>query len=131
MHNYPISTNPELIVNPYINTSAEILKWAEEKIFYLQKNGVKKSQLIFDLGIGFNKNAQQSIKILKEINIFKNLNLPIYVGHSKKSFLDAINIAGDRPDKTLEISKYLILKKVNFLRIHDVVKHCYLRSNCE
>ena len=51
------------------------------------------------------------------------LDLPIYVGHSKKSFLDAIKIEGDRAQKTLIISKFLLQKKVDFLRVHDVLRH--------
>ena len=82
--------------------------------------GVKKSQLIFDPGIGFAKDQKQSIAILKYINSYEVLNLPIYVGHSKKRFLDLLDIEGDRAEKTLEVSKFLIAAGVDFLRVHDV-----------
>ena len=96
--------------------------------FLFRKKGVKKSQLIFDVGIGFGKNALQSIRILKNIDAFRVLGLPLYVGHSKKSFLDAINFSDfhlpnetfDRTKKTLVISKYLAHKNVDFIRVHDV-----------
>ena len=123
MHNLAIHANPSLIINPHININAEILRFAKEKISYLESKGVKKSQLIFDPGIGFSKNADQSIRILKNIDSYRELGLPLYVGHSKKGFLDALNIAGDRASKTLEISKFLIAKKVEFLRVHDVAAH--------
>jgi dihydropteroate synthase len=104
------------------------LNWAREKISYLGKRGVKKSQLIFDVGIGFGKNAAQSIRILKNIGSFTILGLPLYVGHSKKSFLDEVNCSNfseekkdlNRAEKTLIISKYLAQKNVEFLRVHDV-----------
>lgn len=123
MHNLAIQSNPELIVNPHLNVTKEILTWAREKISTLEKKGVKKSQLIFDVGIGFGKNAQQSIRVLKNIDAYRALGLPLYVGHSKKSFLDALEIPGDRAEKTLQVSKFLMEKNVEFLRVHDVLVH--------
>ena len=124
MHNLAIHSNPELIVNRDLNVVDEIINWAHQKINYLTAQKIQKSQLIFDPGIGFAKNSTQSIRILKNINAFRVLNLPIYVGHSKKSFLDALNIPSqpnlDRTAKTLILSQYLAQKNVEYLRVHDV-----------
>ena len=124
MHNLAIHSNPELIINRDLNVVEEIISWAHQKINYLTARKIQKSQLIFDPGIGFAKNSTQSIRILKNINAFRVLNLPIYVGHSKKSFLDAINIPSqpnlDRTSKTLILSQYLAQKNVEYLRVHDV-----------
>jgi len=124
MHNLAIHSNPDLIVNRDLNVVEEIINWAHHKIDFLTSRKIKKSQLIFDPGIGFAKNSTQSLRILKNINAFQVLDLPIYVGHSKKSFLDALNIPSqpklDRTAKTLIISQYLAQKKVDFLRVHDV-----------
>jgi dihydropteroate synthase len=129
MHNLAIHANKDLIINPHINLIEEILNWAKNKIIYLEKKGVEKSQLIFDPGVGFAKNAEQSIRILKNIDAFRQLGLPLYVGHSKKSFLDKVNCSDfngnnqdlSREEKTLVISKYLISKNIEFIRVHDVM----------
>jgi len=124
MHNLAIHSNPELIVNRDLNVVNEIINWAHQKINYLTSKKIQKSQLIFDPGIGFAKNSTQSIRILKNINAFRVLNLPIYVGHSKKSFLDSLNIPSqpnlNRTAKTLILSQYLAQKNVEYLRVHDV-----------
>jgi dihydropteroate synthase len=124
MHNLAIHSNHDLIVNRDLNVVDEIINWGQQKIAYLTSKKIQKSQLIFDPGIGFAKNSTQSIRILKNINALRVLNLPIYVGHSKKSFLDAINIPSqpnlDRTAKTLIISQYLAQKNVDYLRVHDV-----------
>ena len=124
MHNLAIHSNPELVVNRDLNVVDEIINWAHQKINYLTAQKIQKSQLIFDPGIGFAKNSTQSIRILKNINAFRVLDLPIYVGHSKKSFLDALNIPSqpnlDRTGKTLILSQYLAQKNVEYLRVHDV-----------
>ncbi len=126
MHNAAIPAVEGAVVNRNINLIREMLAWGEKKIAELGRKNVKKSQLIFDVGIGFGKDALQSIRVLKNINEFKKLDLPLYVGHSKKSFLDAIKIEGDRAEKTLVVSKYLLQKNVDFLRVHDVAAHVNL-----
>ena len=124
MHNLAIHANPDLIINPHLNINQEIISWAKDKIQKLTEFGVKKEQLIFDPGIGFAKNADQSIIILKNILDYRILDLPIYVGHSNKSFLDKVGIKDrGRSEKTLIISKYLIKKGVDYLRVHDVAAH--------
>ncbi len=126
MHSEKIVTNPDLFVNQHLKINDEILFWAQQKIAALKKKNVRKSQLIFDVGIGFGKDAQQCLRILKNIDFYRVLELPIYVGHSKKSFLDALKIDGDRAQKTVIISKYLLSKKVDYLRVHDVEAHTNL-----
>jgi len=134
MHSLSVPVNPQLVINENINVNKEILNWACEKISLLQKMGVKKSQLIFDVGIGFGKSAKQSICILKDINSYRILGLPLYVGHSKKSFLDEVKIdeefklknLDERAQKTLTVSKFLINQKIDYLRIHDVAEHVEL-----
>lgn len=129
MHSLCVPANPDIIINKSFNVTSEILQWAVEKIADLAKKGIKKSQLIFDPGIGFSKDADQSLRIIKHINDFRQLDLPIYVGHSKKSFLDALRIEGlsnnkeSRSQKTLIISKYLAAKGVDFIRVHDVLEN--------
>lgn len=123
MHCSQVPPVENAVINPYMNLNGEIIKWAKRKVRDLEKKGVKKSQLIFDPGIGFKKNAEQSVRILKFIHLYREIGLPLYIGHSKKSFLDAVKIPGDKAQKTLEISKHLIKKGVEFLRVHDVKDH--------
>lgn len=129
MHSLSVPANPDIIINKALNVTDEIITWAEKKIAYLEKKGIKKSQLIFDPGLGFSKNAEQSLRIVKNISAFKKIGLPIYVGHSKKSFLDALHIDGlsndkqSRPQKTLIISNYLARQNIDYIRIHNVAQN--------
>ncbi len=131
MHNVAVPAPQGSVVNRNINLVGEMLLWANQKIANLEKKGVKKSQLVFDPGIGFAKDALQSIRILKNIDSFRSLDLPIYIGHSKKSFLAAIDFSDykkdlSREEKTLIISRYLVKKNVDFIRVHDVLEHSIL-----
>lgn len=127
MHNLAIHADPNIIINRELNVFQQISRWAQQKIAFLEAKNIKKSQLIFDPGIGFSKDPKQSIRILKNIEAYRHLGLEIYVGHSKKSFLDHLQIPNqpnlDRAQKTLIISQYLAHKKVDYLRVHDVLEN--------
>ncbi len=129
MHNQEIKFNDEILINKHLGITNEIINWASDKIFQLENLGLKRDKIIFDPGIGFNKDAFASIKILKEIDYFRVLNVPLYVGHSRKSFLEKINLkdkdnqALDRDQKTILVSQFLARKNVEYLRVHDVYKN--------
>ncbi len=143
MHSLTVPVDPNIIIDQNLDVVAEIIAFAWQKITELMAMGVKKKQLIFDPGIGFGKDSRQSIEILKRIDEFRILDLPLYVGHSKKRFLDQLDFKQfqdlapnlcefeaktfnnfNREQKTSLISKYLIAKKIEFIRVHDVKENC-------
>jgi dihydropteroate synthase len=121
MHNLGVPANKQKIIDENLDVVEVLIDWIQNKLTQLLKLGVKKEQIIFDIGVGFGKNAQQSINLIKEIERFRVLNLPLYVGHSNKSFLDEWKIDGckTREEKTVEVSNYLIAKNVEYLRLHN------------
>ena len=76
-----------------------------------------------DPGIGFSKDTNQNILILKNLNVFKELNLPILIGASRKRFigeiLNEIN-PKDRDIGTLAISCVCSQFNVDIVRVHNV-----------
>jgi len=52
--------------------------------------GVRRSQLIIDPGLGFGKSRRQNFEILAGLERLKELHLPVLVGTSRKSFVQAI-----------------------------------------
>jgi dihydropteroate synthase len=127
MHNLAIHSDPNLIINPHVNAVSEIFDWAVQKINFLVAEGIKKTNIIFDPGLGFSKNALQCIKILKEITTYHDLGVEILVGHSQKSFLDSIKTTNNlsRCEKTILISQYLATKQVHYLRVHNVADNYF------
>lgn len=135
MHNLGIPANKNIIISENLDVTKVLMDWMKNKLQKLQKSGVKKEQIIFDIGVGFGKNAQQSIKLLQEIDRLRALDLPLYVGYSNKSFLDELKDGAQllggrvgfnfrsREDKTLIISVYLAGKNIEYLRVHDIQKN--------
>ena len=101
-----------------------LINWALCKINEFEKFGIPKSGLVFDPGIGFGKTAEQSMYIIQSVCKFHKLNIPILIGHSRKSFLRehfrlSEPTTAELDFYTKKISDYLN-GKVDFLRLHDV-----------
>jgi dihydropteroate synthase len=56
--------------------------------------GVKRSQIIIDPGLGFGKTRRQNYQILVGLDKLRRFGLPILVGTSRKSFVQAV-VAGE------------------------------------
>jgi len=61
------------------------------------ESGVRRSQLIIDPGLGFGKTRRQNFQILAQLGRLRHFHLPILVGTSRKSFVQAI-VAGEGLD---------------------------------
>lgn len=96
--------------------------WLSAKIKDFEEKGFKKDQLIFDPGIGFGTTPEQSIEILKNISSFQKFEVPILIGHSRKSFLAQVGEqeASKRDPETHALTFLLAGKGVDYLRVHDV-----------
>ena len=110
--------------NPYYeDTINEIKAELNLRIEYALNNGIKKEQIVIDPGIGFGKRVYDNLVILKYIDEFFDFELPILIGHSRKSFIGKVlNLENpeDRLIGSIVISSYLILKGINIIRTHDV-----------
>lgn len=126
MHSLTIPADKNVILPEGTDAVEFLIKWFKDKSRKLEKAGIAKNRIIFDPGIGFGKNAEQSIDILKRIKEFKKLDVEILVGHSRKSFIHAITGIQDPLDRdieTLVTSLYLAENKVDYVRVHNVDIH--------
>jgi len=110
--------------NPYYeDTIKEIKEELSLRIEYALNNGIKKEQIVIDPGIGFGKRVYGNLIILKYIDEFFDFELPILIGHSRKSFIGKVlNLENpeDRLIGSVVVSSYLTLKGINIIRTHDV-----------
>ena len=109
--------------NPiYKNVTCDIYSFFKKKILMLKNNNISMDNIILDPGIGFGKTDIHNFSILENLSIFLDLNLPILVGLSRKSFIQ--NFINENKSKTLPCSITLALssylKGANILRVHDV-----------
>ena len=106
----------------YNNLIDEIYFSLKNKIEYAKSLGIK--NIIVDPGIGFGKTKEDNFEILNRIEEFYSLKCPVMVGVSRKSLLGIKTDDNELKDSlTLAISYPLILKGVDYLRVHNVKLH--------
>ncbi len=125
MHNLGVPADKNNIIDINLDPVEEVLSWGEKQINNLLEAGIEKNNIIFDPGIGFGKNSQQSLKLVRRIKEFKKLGVKILVGHSRKSFLGEItgNEAANRDVETIISSLYLADNGVDYVRVHNILGH--------
>jgi 2-amino-4-hydroxy-6-hydroxymethyldihydropteridine diphosphokinase/dihydropteroate synthase len=125
MHNLGVPADKTRVLPADQDPTALIERWLEERLTEWQRAGVDLARVLFDPGIGFGKNALQSLRVLRNVEQFHRFGLRLLVGHSRKSFMQQVTAASreDRDLFTLGASLYLCRAGVDVLRVHDVATH--------
>lgn len=123
MHSLGVPADKNIVLSPEADPVAELLAFAKKRFAELEQAGIKRSRLIFDPGIGFGKTAEQSKILLERISQFKPLGVPLFIGHSRKSFLGISGSSEKRDTATLVVSRKLVGEGVDYLRVHNVKLH--------
>ncbi len=104
----------------YQDLIADMFLYFSQKINRLQDLGV--NDIIIDPGFGFSKTLDQNYKLLQRLEDFREFDLPILVGVSRKSMI--YKYLGGEPEDALNgtsiINTIALLKGANILRVHDV-----------
>lgn len=122
MHHLSIPENRNNLISRSMDPVQQVIQWGKMRIDELIQQGFMKDRIIFDPGIGFGKMAEQSLEILKRIKEFEVLDVELFVGHSRKSFLalQTGTPAVERDVETAVLSGFLSQQGVNYLRVHNV-----------
>lgn len=113
-------------INPvYDDLLTELLRFFRDKLSLLERSGVVRNRIILDPGIGFGKRYEDNLTILANLGRLRELNQPILIGASRKSFLGkTIGVGGSRPEECLEatlaVSALCAAEHVDIVRVHDV-----------
>jgi dihydropteroate synthase len=115
----------------YFDVIDEIVVFFQKQIFYGLSRGMKREQFILDPGIGFGKTLEHNLEIIKRLQEFEKLNLPLLVGVSRKGHLGKLlqqklglaqmPAASERLEASLAETAVAVLKGVSIVRTHDVL----------
>ena len=112
--------------NPkYENILIEVFDFLENQIAMLVKAGVSKDHIIADVGIGFGKNIEHNLTLIKNISLFHGLGVPLLLGVSRKSIIS--NVAkvekpSDRVHGSISLAISALGQGVQVFRVHDVAE---------
>ena len=109
----------------YEDVVEDIHLFFEDRLDECEEAGISLDQLLIDPGIGFGKTVDHNVEILRRLDEFTDLDVPLLVGTSRKSFLG--KIAGGEAHERLEASVAsavaAVLSGANMVRVHDVAPH--------
>ena len=110
-------------LSKYENVISEVKCSLEILIKNALKKNISRKNIILDPGIGFSKDMNQNLEILRNLDVFKKFNLPILIGASRKRFigeiLNEIN-PKQRDIGTLAISCLCSRFNIDIVRVHNV-----------
>ena len=106
----------------YDNVVSEIRLWLKERAQHAEAHGIAAERIIVDPGIGFGKTTEHNLEILKRLSEFRELDQPLLVGTSRKSFIG--NVLGlpvtERVEGTAATVCWAIAHGADIVRVHDV-----------
>ncbi len=91
----------------------------------LEKEGIIRSRIILDPGIGFSKDLDGNLNLIRNASLFKKLECRLLYGISRKSWIHQLlnRPLAERLPATLAASQFLLNSGVDILRVHDVQAH--------
>ena len=104
----------------YENLLKQVTLFFSERVEKLRILGVK--DIILDPGFGFAKTAKQSYEILRNLDYFKGMRLPLLAGLSRKSMIyRTLDISAEEAlNGTTALNMAALINGASLLRVHDV-----------
>lgn len=106
----------------YTDVVAEVTGFLQERAGFALASGVGPEQILVDPGIGFGKELEHNLALLRGLPALASLGRPILVGPSRKTFIGKILGVGpeERLEGSLAAAVAAVLAGANIIRIHDV-----------
>ncbi len=104
----------------YTDIFGEVFDYFAERVYRLREMGIH--DVIIDPGFGFAKTHPQSYELMRRLQEFERLELPVLVGVSRKRMVYNITsgTADDALNGTTVFNTIALSKGANILRVHDV-----------
>ncbi|OIP81417.1 MAG: dihydropteroate synthase [Porphyromonadaceae bacterium CG2_30_38_12] len=119
-----IKGNPQTMQSQasYSNVSAEVLALLQKRLAQLRLLG--HTDVIVDPGFGFAKTVEQNYELLLHLSLFRELNVPILAGLSRKSMIyKTLDTDAEHAlTGTIAANFAALMGGANILRVHDVLQ---------
>jgi dihydropteroate synthase len=107
----------------YDDLIADIAAGLRDSVRLLLDAGVPPEHIIVDPGIGFGKTPRQNLELLSRLEELRELEFPLLVGPSRKSFI-GLALGGlppdDRVEGTAAVVALAIARGADIVRVHDL-----------
>lgn len=107
----------------YRNVVEEVKQYLAERAGAALAAGIEKHRILLDPGIGFGKNLDHNLALLRNLAQFKSLGYPLLLGTSRKGFLGRITGETDPANRlwsTAASVAWCVANGAGIVRVHDV-----------
>ena len=111
----------------YVDVVGTLKSFFSERLKYADSNGIDKSQIVLDPGMGFfiSGKAKYSFEVIQRISELHEFELPLLLGPSRKSFLAGVTKGrslkfSERDIPCATVSSIALWQGITLLRFHEV-----------
>ncbi|MGH2696191.1 MAG: dihydropteroate synthase [Actinomycetota bacterium] len=107
----------------YEDVVREVRAYLADRLDAAETAGIDRDRLAVDPGLGFGKTYEHNLELMRDIDGFFDLGVPVVVGPSRKSFIGTA--LGDLPvderlEGTIGAAAWMAGKGAHVIRVHDV-----------
>jgi dihydropteroate synthase len=107
----------------YDDVTAEVAGFLNERLIAAEIHGIEPERILLDPGIGFGKNQQHNLELLRRLMELTALGRPLVLGTSRKGFIGRIT-GEPEPSRrlfgTAATVGWTIANGASIVRVHDV-----------
>ena len=100
----------------------DVLANLQESVDMALAEGIAREHIILDPGIGFAKDLDQNLSVMKHVGRLKELGYPVLLGTSRKSMIGlTLDLpVTEREEGTMTTSVMGLMAGCSIFRVHDV-----------
>ncbi|WP_319546915.1 dihydropteroate synthase [Ruegeria conchae] len=109
----------------YDDVLLDVYDFLDRQITELERQGLNRDQIIVDPGIGFGKNTDHNLTLLRNLSLFHGLGCPILLGVSRKGFIGEIGKESRKDARapgSIAVALAGLSQGVQIVRVHDVAE---------
>jgi dihydropteroate synthase len=106
----------------YLDVIAEVSAFLRQRMAAAEAAGIARARIVLDPGFGFGKTLAHNLDLLRELETFCALGVPVLAGLSRKSMLGAITgrDVSDRLAASVVAALLAVQRGAAIVRVHDV-----------
>jgi dihydropteroate synthase len=106
----------------YQDVVTDVMEFLEERVYACERAGIPRERILIDPGFGFAKDLGHNLTLLKHLDRFQSLGLPMLVGVSRKSMIGQVlgRSVEERLPGSLALAALAVWQNATLIRAHDV-----------
>ena len=107
----------------YDDVVSDVRRFLAERIFACEMSGIDKKRIVVDPGFGFGKTLEHNLALLRALDQFAALSVPLLVGLSRKGMIGTLtgrDNPADRAAGSAAAAMLAVQKGAAIVRVHDV-----------